>query len=130
MSLEHLQAAVSAAHAAHAAHAEQMQQAADAVAAAKRAIDQYRSDAATHPLDGKRVFVEQQERTNIWDRNPKTVRYEGIGEVVRTNSEFAANLSDYSHPKIGVFIVRKIKKDGSTSLQFFNGRWDWQEVAQ
>ena len=79
--------------------------------AADSAVVAYIEAEASHPWEGKRVFRE----VGVGYRSK---REEGIVEVVRRSSQFPANMR-YSRPRIGVVIVRQVKKDGTASLKFF-----------
>jgi hypothetical protein len=77
------------------------------------------SDAVTHPREGERVW--RMEMVYIGEgswRRPSDIqrRIEGIVEVCRVDTVFAANIRDYSRPNLGTAFVRAIKKDGTTGI--------------
>lgn len=58
--------------------------------------------------------------TGSWYHSPGTFLQDAIGifEIVSFDSKFPENLSEYSRPKVGSYIVRLLKKDGTPSLKF------------
>lgn len=97
---------------------------------AERARDAHIEDKASHPWEGRRVFrLEYRLNRNSWSRG-KAERIEGIFEIVRRDTKFAANLSSWRRPAVGTFIVRHIKKDGAAGARFktFLERDGWELV--
>lgn len=74
---------------------------------------------SSHPLDGFKVFKLARVPVSRWGSDTKEVRKEGIVEVVRSTSKFASNRASWGLPMQGQVIVRKIKKDGNPSLDFY-----------
>lgn len=98
-------------------YSERMAAASKRRADAERAMRNHIDATASHPWDGKRVFKMESEPTRGWQEpGPKTVRVDGIVEVVRQSSKFPDNMN-WSRPSLGHVIVRKVRKDGSASLQ-------------
>ncbi|MBA4086667.1 MAG: hypothetical protein C0491_02545 [Novosphingobium sp.] len=93
-------------------------------AARQEASDAYReaiSNEANHPWDGKRVYKLVHIKDRWSSKILETKRVEGLVEVVRLSSQFPANLTTWTRPKLGSVVVRKIKKDGTPSLQLEQG---------
>lgn len=93
-------------------------------AARQEASDAYRetiSNEASHPWDGKRVYKVVPVYNKWSSKVTEHKRVEGLVEVVRLTSQFPANLSSWTRPKLGSVVVRKIKKDGTPSLQLEQG---------
>ena len=88
-------------------------------AEAEQALRNHIDATAAHPWDGKRVFKVEPKYASSWSRHVVgETRIDGIVEVVRQTSKFPDKLGHYGRPKLGSVIVRKVKKDGSPSLQF------------
>ena len=85
--------------------------------AADNAVVAHIEAEASHPWEGKKVFREVGVGYRFRSGISHTKREEGIVEVVRRSSQFPANMR-YSRPRIGVVIVRQVKKDGTASLKF------------
>lgn len=102
-------------------YADRMQSAWKVREAARKAYLEAVSNEASHPWDGKRVYKMVTIRSRFNSAPIREQRVEGLVEVVRLDSRFAGNLSSYSRPRLGSVIVRKIKKDGTPSLQLVQG---------
>ena len=82
--------------------------------------------AASHPWEGKEVTSMQ--RTH---RYYKEERVKALVEVVRSDTEFTLNIASYSKPSVGEVIVRKLKKDGTPSLKFWDSYYsDSKRLAE
>lgn len=86
-------------------------------AEAQKALRDHIDATSSHPWDGKRVFKIKEVYANCYStRKIGEKRIEGIVEVVRQTSQFPANMN-WARPSLGHVIVRKVKKDGTPSLQ-------------
>lgn len=73
-------------------------------------------ESTTHPWEGKMVTAERDVSSrSSWSRNLQPVF--GIVECVRSDTKFSSNLR--WTPRPGQIIIRKIKKDGTPSLQYW-----------
>jgi hypothetical protein len=75
---------------------------------------------AAHPWDGRRVVLVKPKYARYGGHLTGHETLHGIVEVVRQSSDFPANMR-WSRPTLGKVIIRKVKKDGTPSLQFY----DW-----
>lgn len=75
----------------------------------KAELAEARSAIASHPHEGKRVSTKRNVGTSYM---PRYETIYGVVEVFRVGTEFPANLSHYSIPKVGEAFVRLLKKDG------------------